>query len=173
MRSFRNTVICVAFAAAMATSSWMSADAQVTKGEMETGGKLGYVSENSSASLTAFYRYSFSSHFRLSPEIGYTFRNNDKDAFTIDINAHMPLGIGSDRVAFYPLAGLNFSSWYKQFSSPEFGTSSKRSNRIGLNLGAGFELRCSSRIKVLIEAKYCLIKSYSSAQIAAGISYII
>lgn len=173
MRSIKNTIIRLVISAAIVIISSAGVSAQVTKGEMEIGGKLGYVSENESASLAAFYRYSFSRHFRISPEIGCTFRNNDKDAFTIDVNAHIPFNFTGERVAFYPLAGLNFSSWTTHFSHPEFGSSSRHRSRFGVNLGAGFELRCSSRIKVMIEAKYCLIKSYSSTQIAAGVCYIL
>lgn len=173
MRSIKNTIIRLVMAAAITIVSGTAANAQIVKGEMEAGGKLGYVSENKSASITAFYHYTFSSHFRLSPEIGYTFRNNDKEAFTFDVNAHVPFSFTGEKVSFYPLAGLNFSSWTTHFSSPEFGSASKHRSRFGVNLGAGFELSCSSRIKLLIEAKYCLIKSYSSAQIAAGVSYVL
>lgn len=173
MRSVKNTIIRMVMAAAMVIVSGTAVSGQVVKGEMEAGGKFGYVSENKSASFTAFYHYSFSPHFRLSPEIGYTFRNNDKEAFTFDVNAHIPFRFTGEKVAFYPLAGLNFSSWTTHFDHPEYGSSSKHRSRFGVNLGAGFELRCSSRIKVLLEAKYCLIKSHSSAQIAAGVSYIL
>lgn len=171
MLMIRSFVRRVAVAAVMMGCVWCAAEAQSVKGGMATGAKVGYVSENSSASLSAFYHISFSQRFRLSTEIGGIIRNHNKEAFTLDLNAHIPFTFTGDNVVFYPLAGLNFSSWGKHFRSPEYGSSSKHYNRLGLNFGAGFELRCSSRIKMLFEAKYCLIKSFSSAQIAAGISY--
>lgn len=171
MRNIRKPIIRIALTVALALTASLSYAAQPLNGEMAAGGKLGYVSENSSVSLSAFYHITFSQYFRLSPEIGYTFRNKNEDAFTLDINAHIPFAFTGDNVSFYPLAGLNFSSWDCRFSHPDYGSSSKRYNRFGLNVGAGFALRCSSRIKMLVEAKYCIIKNLSSAQIAACISY--
>ena len=173
MLRIRNFIRRVAVAAVMMAGVWCAAEAQTVKGSMAVGAKIGYETENSSASPAAFYHISFSQRFRLSTEIGGIIRNHNKEAFTLDVNAHIPFTFTGDNVSFYPVAGLNFSSWGKHFHHPDYGSSSKHYNRLGVNLGAGFELRCSSRIRVLIEAKYCLIKSFSSAQIAAGIGYTI
>ena len=97
------------------------------------------------------------------------------DAFTFDINAHIPFGFTGEKVAFYPLAGLNYSSWNTHFIPQDMiegDDVSSRTSRFGLNMGAGFELRCSATLKLTLEAKYCLIKDYSSAMIAAGISFV-
>lgn len=171
MQILKNIVSKVAVALLLTVSAASAANAQVVKDELSFGGKLGYVSENKSASLGAFFQYAFSSHFRIAPEIGYVFRNNDKQALTVDFNAHVPFNFTGERVAFYPLAGLNFSSWKCHYFTEEFGKDSHSYNRLGLNLGAGFELRCSSKIKMLLEAKYCIMKRFSSAQIAVGVSY--
>lgn len=153
----------------------MPANGQVVKGEKSFGPKIGYISKNKSAMAGLFFQYAFSEHLRVAPEIGYVFRHNDMDAFTIDINAHVPFGFTGEKAAFYPLAGLNYSSWNCHFDREEFERSddvSTRTSRFGMNLGAGFELRCNESLKLTLEAKYCLIKSFSSAQIAAGISFI-
>lgn len=159
----------------MLTVMAVPASGQVVKGEKSFGPKLGYISKNKSAIAGLFFQYAFSEHFRVAPEIGYVFRHNDLDAFTIDVNAHIPFGFTGEKVAFYPLAGLNYSSWNSHFNREAFEDSkdvSTRTNRFGANVGAGFELRCSESLKLSIEAKYCLIKSFSSAQIAAGISFV-
>lgn len=149
--------------------------AQVVKGEKSVGPKLGYVSKNQSALAGLFFQYAFSEHFRIAPEIGYTFRHKSMDAFTFDINAHMPFGFTGEKVAFYPLAGMNFSSWNTHFNREDFAEMddvSTRTSRFGLNVGAGFELRCNQNLKLTLEGKYCLIKKYSSAMISAGISFV-
>lgn len=173
MHDFKNIMARTAIALVMTISAISVANAQVVKDELSFGGKLGYVTENESASLSAFFQYAFSSRFRIAPEIGYIIRNNDKQALTVDFNAHLPLDFTGEQVAFYPLAGLNFSSWECHYLNEKSGKDSHSFNRVGLNLGAGFELRCSSKIKLLIEAKYCIVKNFSSAQIAAGVSYTI
>lgn len=175
MHSIKKSILRVAVAVAMVFSAATFAEAQVVKGEKSVGPKLGYVSKNESASAGLFFQYAFSEHFRIAPEIGYTFRHKDMDAFTFDINAHIPFGFTGEKVAFYPLAGLNYSSWNTHFIPQDMiegDDVSSRTSRFGLNMGAGFELRCSATLKLTLEAKYCLIKDYSSAMIAAGISFV-
>lgn len=157
------------------------ATAQIVRGEKSLGPKLGYVSRNKSASAGLMFQYAFSEHFRVAPEVGYIFRNNDYDAFTFDINAHVPFDFTGDRVTFYPLCGLNYSSWSHHFRIPveeqvttiaDSKDVSSRTARFGLNIGAGFDMRCSESLKLTLEAKYIIIKGYSTTAICAGISYI-
>lgn len=153
----------------------VTATAQVKQGEKSFGPKIGYASKNESATAGLFFQYAVTSHFRLSPEIGYIFRHNDLDAFTIDLNGQFPFGFTGERVAFYPLAGLNYSSWNSHFLTDDIDKIddvSTRVTRLGLNAGAGFELRCNESMKLTLEAKYCLTKHYNSAMISAGISFI-
>lgn len=161
--------------AVIAIASTLSVDAQVVKGEKSFGPRVGYVSKNESASAGLFFQYAFSEHVRVAPEIGYIFRHNNLDAFTFDLNAHFPFGFTGERVAFYPLAGVNYSSWNSHFAADDIediDDVSTRVNRFGLNLGAGFELRCNESMKLSLEAKYGLVKGYTSAYVSAGISFV-
>lgn len=151
------------------------ADAQIVKGEKSLGPKVGYVSKNKTAVAGLAFQYAFTSHFRIAPELGYIFRHNDLDAFAFDINGHVPFNFTGEKVAFYPLAGLNYSSWSHHFDREELMETddvSTRTNRFGLNLGAGFDLRCSETLKLTIEAKYTLMKVYSTTVLTVGISYV-
>lgn len=177
MRNISKTITRLFVAATLAIAFTLPSQAQIVKGEASLGPKIGYVSKNKSAVAGLVFQYSFSDHFRLSPELGYIFRNNDMDAFTFDINAHVPFGFTGDKVAFYPLAGMNYSSWSRHYRGQ--GTDmdntddvSTRTARFGLNLGAGFDLRCSETLKLSIEAKYILMKGYSTAVTTAGIAYV-
>lgn len=154
----------------------MTTQAQITKGEKSFGPKVGYISKNTSAVAGLVFRYSFSDHIRIAPELSYTFKHNDLDAFMFDLNVNIPFGIiGAERVALYPLAGMNYSSWNRHTDKTQQELDddvSTRRNRFGLNLGAGFELKCSETVKLNLEAKYCFIKGYSSTMITLGFGYI-
>lgn len=149
------------------------------KGEKTFGVRTGYVTRNQSADVGLFFQYTFSSHFRLQPSADLVFRHKDRDALTLDLNAQVPIEISRDNFSLYPFAGLNFSSWNRHFSEilPDDPTEtvvkwSKRNNNIGVNLGAGFDLKLSDTMKLSLEAGYTFVKSNSGVRILAGIGYI-
>lgn len=147
--------------------------AQPEAGNKSFGPKLGYVSRNHSAQAGLVFQYAFSKHVRISPELSCVFRNHNQDGLMVDLNMQFPLPAWSSRTELYPLAGLAFNSWADHGVSRDDEVDvTTHVNRLGLNLGAGFALKCTSTMKVNIEAKYTLVKSYSSAFITAGISYI-
>ncbi len=172
----KKSLIIGAVSAAALAFSTPSACAQIQKGEKSFGPKIGYVSHNKSAVAGLVFQYTFSQPLRISPEIGCAFRNNDEDAFLVDLNFHVPFGIvDSEKVAIYPLAGLAFNSWSRHGVKPDEADDvdvTTHTNRFGANLGAGFDLRCSSTLRLNLEAKYTLIKSYSALYLTAGISYV-
>lgn len=144
------------------------------KGDTAFGPKAGYISKNKSALAGLVFQYSFSDHFRLSPEVSYAFRSNDLDAFIIDVNAHVPFSFQGGKAGFYPLAGVTFNSWNVHTPpTPDNDVDvSTHANRWGLNFGAGLELRCGESLKLTLEGRYCLVKDFGNAQVAAGIAYV-
>ncbi len=157
----------------MLLASGIEASAQ--KNEKTLGVRTGYVSRNKSAIAGIYFQYSFSDHFRLAPDAQCVFRNNDKDAFMFDIDAHFPFRFtDTKRLALYPIAGINYSSWneHTQNNAPEDEDVSTRTARFGLNAGAGFELKASPTLKISIEARYSFVKANSTVLISAGIGYI-
>lgn len=163
------------FIAAVCVLTALTSAAQMRRGEKSLGPKIGYVSENKSFLAGLVFQYTFSKHVRIAPEISCAFRNDNRDAFMADLNIHIPFGIDTGKVVLYPLAGLNYSSWAYHYSDEEFQSKkdvTTHDNKLGLNMGAGMELRCSESLKLSLEAKYLLIKSYSHAQISLGIAYM-
>lgn len=143
------------------------------RGEKSFGPKAGFVGRNTSAMAGLVFQYSFSSHVRLSPEAAIIFRHKDLDALTIDLNVHFPMAFADSRAAFYPLVGLNFTSWDKHNINREtLKDVSTHRNRIGANAGLGVELFCTSTLKVSLEAKYTLMKTYPGPTVQAGIAYV-
>lgn len=141
--------------------------------EKTFGVKTGYISRNQSAEAGLFFQYSFTDHFRLAPEVNLAFRNQNKDAFIVDVNCHVPLA-QSGLAEFYPLAGLNYSSWsqhqtfYEQIESKDV---SKRTTRFGLNLGGGMDLKINSTLKLKLEAIYTMVEANSAFRATVGIGY--
>ena len=150
------------------------------RGEKTFGIRTGYVSRNKSADLGLYFQYTFSKYFRLQPAVDLVFRHEDRDAFTVDINGQVPIDFSSDKFSLYPYAGINYSSWNRHHvliseePAPDVFTSeeSSRSNYFGVNLGAGFDLRLSSTLKLSLEAGYTFVKSNSGVRILAGIGYV-
>lgn len=163
------------FIAFFMLAATLGASAQLVRGEKSLGVKIGYASENSAPVAGLTFQYAFSSHLRIAPELGCAFRHHDKDALLVDLNLHVPFGLTEGgKVLLYPLAGLAFNSWNKHRDSiiDQDADVTTHVNRFGVNLGAGFDLRCTETLKLNLEAKYTLVKSYSSAYITAGISYM-
>ena len=153
------------------------------KGEKTFGVRTGYISRNNSMDVGLFFQYNFSDHFRLQPAADIIFRHNDRNAFMVDLNAQVPIDLGGDNFSIYPLAGINFSSWNHHFPAdipmseedfleelvPEW---SERTNRFGVNIGAGFDLKITSTLKISIEGTYTFVKRDSGVRVLAGIGYV-
>lgn len=152
-----------------------SAFAMDHKGEKSVGIRGGYTSKNRSATAGLYFQYSFNKSFRISPNLDYTFRHNGIDAYSINLNCHMPIALRSERIRAYPLAGLNYTSWNQINNADSYSSiddSSTRTSRLGANMGAGIEYYATSTMKLALEAKYLLAKNYSSAIISLSIGYV-
>ncbi|MDE6346061.1 MAG: porin family protein [Muribaculaceae bacterium] len=154
----------------------------VSARENSMGIRVGFNTRNSSPAAGLWFQHEFAPHFRLAPNIDYIFRRNDTDALSINCNGQFPIHFGgSGAFVFYPLAGLNYTSWnYHHNDDPDISDSSSdgngdvtsRKNRFGFNAGAGLEYRVSPTLKLALEAKGTLVKSYSSATVTLSIGYV-
>ena len=150
--------------------------------ENSMGLRAGFNTRNSSPAAGLWFQHEFSPHFRLAPNVDYIFRRDDTDALSINCNAQFPVRFGmTGAFSFYPLAGLNYTSWnYHHNDDPDISDSTadgsgdvtSRKNRFGFNAGAGLECRVTPTLKLALEAKGTLVKSYSSATVTLAIGYI-
>lgn len=134
----------------------------------------GWTSRNESAIAGIFYNYRFTNHFRLGADADIAFRNNNRDALLLDVDAHFPITM-SAKTEFYPLAGVNFSAWSHHIPANDIDNTddvTDRYSHLGLNLGAGFGFRLTSTLKINIQARYSLIEANSGVRITAGIGYV-
>lgn len=149
-----------------------SVAAYAQKGEATFGAQVGYTSTNNSGTAGLFFQYGLTDFLRIAPEVGCVFRHQDEDAFTVDANFHFPIRLGSNSTQFYPLVGVNYSSWTLHDMEPgNTDDVSTRSSKFGLNMGGGFQIKTSPTLKLKLEAKYLLMSHYSTFAISAGIGY--
>lgn len=141
------------------------ANAAAQKGDKTVGILAGYATENQSAIAGLFFQYRCSSLLRLSPDCQFAIKNNNRSAFIFNGNAHFIIKT-SDKINIYPLVGITYQNWKYH----TIGIDNK--GRFGCNVGAGFETMATSTLKLSVEAKYSLIKSFSSGYFFASIGYL-
>lgn len=144
------------------------------KGEKSVGLRGGYTTANKSAVAGLYFQYSFSDHFRIAPDIDYSFRNNGTDAISLNLNAHVPFRFESEKVALYPLAGLNYTSWniHKRIEIEDNDDAKSRIDRLGLNIGGGVEYYVKPTLKLGFEGKYRWTRDYNSGVLNLSIGYV-
>lgn len=147
--------------------------AAVRRGQKSFGPSVGYVSRNRSAYASLNFEYAFSSHVRIAPEVGVIFRNRDLDGLNAGVNVHFPISFSSGMMAVYPLVGLNLTSWGRHGrNEADDKDVTTHTSRMGLNMGAGLELDCTSSLRLRLEGRYSLMEHYPTAFATVGIAYV-
>lgn len=159
----------------MLTALPLCAEAQ-HKGQKSVGLRAGFTTRNTTATAGLYFSYRFSEHFRLAPKIDYAFPHYQTDAFSFDIDFESPFALSSTgKVNFYPIAGLNYSTFSRHLTDAEMEDSddtSQRSNEFGLSLGAGLEYFATPSLRLAVEGKGVLIKKYSGGWFNLSIGYV-
>lgn len=139
------------------------------KAETSVGVSTGYVTHNESMSIGLGLNYSFTSHFRLNPQVDYIFKHKQQDGILFNIDMEMPYGIAGSKANVYPLVGFSYTSWNQHFSEID---TSQRTNKLGLNLGAGVEYMVKPSLKLFLEGRCNLVKHFSTGLFTVGIAYV-
>lgn len=82
-----------------------------------------------------------------------------------DANYILPVSITA---SFYPIGGINYSSWVLDDFSEE---TRKTKQRLGANLGLGFQHDIAYRVRANFELKYQFIRDYSQVLFTAGFGF--
>lgn len=163
---------------AVTASLSITAPAMAERGNKSVGLHAGFTTTHDAPVAGLYFQYRFTGHFRLSPSIDYSFRHNHTDAYALNINADFPFALGNDSpFNIYPLAGVNFTSWNVHYPSARQGEeltddSSTRTNRVGLNVGAGVEYFATPTLKFALEGKYAYIKHFDGGFVTLSIGYV-
>lgn len=170
----KNTLASLGLAVLICSTA-LTASAQ-HKGEKSVGLRGGFTTRNTTATAGLYFSYRFTDHFRLSPKLDYAFPHHDTDAFSFDIDFETPFALSpTNKVNFYPIAGLNYSTFSYHVKPGEDDNSddtSQRKNDFGLSFGAGLEYFPTSSLRLSIEGKGILIKRYSGGWFNVSIGYI-
>lgn len=140
------------------------------KGEKSVGLRGGYTGANRSAVAGVYFQYSFSDKLRIAPDIDYSFRHRGTDAISLNLNLHSPFTLAPG-AAFYPLAGLNYTSW-NIHRTVDIDDAKSRVDRLGFNIGGGVEYYVKTTLKLALEGKYRWTRDYDSAVFTLSIGYI-
>lgn len=158
----------------------LPADALAWRGEKSVGLRGGFTSKNTTATAGLYFSYRFSEHFRFAPKFDYAFQHHGTDAFAFNFDTEYPIALdkGEGKVNFYPIAGLNYSTFTSHTAVEDIETrtddsddSSQRTNHFGLNLGAGIEYFATPTLRLSLESKCLLIKQFTGAWLTVGIGY--
>ena len=132
--------------AALLSISFLPASVMASEHEKTAGLLGGYTTRNSTAVAGIYFSYRFAPYYRVQPSIEYYFRKDGVDGFSFNIDNQFPIAIGAQkRCNFYPLAGFSYSTYSRFLSLAENKSTntgedtSRRTNRLGLNAGAGME----------------------------------
>ena len=157
--------------------SLMPISTMAQKGQTSVGLRGGFTTRNTTASAGLYLSYRFSEHFRMSPKIDYAFRHNGTDAFSFNFDTEMPIALNAEKnVNFYPIAGLNYSTFSTHFQITDNDESvmgiSERTNHFGLNLGAGIEYFATPTLRLALESKCLLMKQFTGGWFNISIGYV-
>lgn len=145
------------------------------KGEKSMGLRAGYTTRNNTATAGLYFSYRFTEHFRISPKIDYAFRHNETDAFSFNFDTEYPIALNpTGKVNFYPIAGLNYSTFSTHATTTDNEDSddaSIRENHFGLNVGAGIEYFATPTLRLAFESKCQFIKQYTGGWFTVSIGY--
>lgn len=155
--------------------------AQTWRGQKSVGLRGGFTTRNTTAMAGLYFSYRFSDHFRFAPKVDYAFRHKGIDAFSFNFDTEMPIALDGmvGKVNFYPIAGLNYSTFTSHNPSGDIRNlsedsddASQRTSRFGLNFGAGIEYFATPTLRLAFESKCLLMKQYSGGWFNASIGYV-
>ncbi|MDO4948832.1 MAG: outer membrane beta-barrel protein [Bacteroidales bacterium] len=129
--------------------------------EQVVGWNLNYSTKNQNFGVGVKYRFYVADYFRLEPSADYFFENKDVSNWDVNCNLHF-LFRAKDDFYLYPLVGASFAA---------FSVGPNDLNRLGLNLGGGFDWEFDRNWVATIELKYQCLKDFGQAVFSAGVAY--
>ncbi|MCM1291501.1 MAG: porin family protein [Prevotella sp.] len=162
MKRFPLKVVVLALSIAVSTVIF-SPKAFAQKGEKTLGVMAGYSGYNDGAFTSIYFQYTFAKHVRISPELGYVFKNKEKSAFEVGVDINFPFRL-SKGIEIYPLTGLTINDWRYQGNG--------HLTRFGADFGGGLDFYLTSYLKLNVQGKYSLMKDTDGVFVGLGIGYV-
>ncbi len=150
---------------------------QPLNAQTKIGAGLAFGTEISNIGITAKAQHGFTEVWEGAGSFTYYLTGEDApgvdlNLWTLNFDAHYILS-STDNFNFYPLAGLNIAGVTVDFDTgfPGFD-GSNTSTEVGLNIGAGGELKFSESLSGVAELKYVL-GDFDQLVINAGVLFAI
>lgn len=140
-----------------------AATANAQKGEKALGVMGGFSTYNNGGFVNLNFQYGIANHVTIAPDLGYSFRNDGKSAFLLDVDVRFPFKV-TNGFSLYPLVGFTFNNWSYQGGG--------NASRAGANFGAGFDFYMTSNLKLSLMGKYSVMNDTSGGFFGLGIGYL-
>lgn len=150
-------------AAALLSLLLPATTANAQKGEKALGVMGGFSTYNNGGFVNVNFQYGIANHVTLAPDLGYSFRNDGKSAFLLDVDVRFPFTV-TKGFAIYPLVGFTFNNWNYQGGG--------NASRAGANFGAGFDFYLTSNLKLSLMGKYSVMNDTSGGFFGLGVGYL-
>jgi len=159
----------------------LTVEAQV-KGDKAVGANLVFTSPRGAVDILgagAMFRYNLSNFFRIGSTFNYGFEKNFEKRWDLNINCHFLIPLNS-RIKIYPLSGMGILIFNADYpiQTDEWGYmygGKKTSTYLGINWGAGFDYKISSKLTFNAEWDFKMEATLNDAltysYIMAGIAY--
>lgn len=133
------------------------------KGESAVGVQILYASWTPNIGIGARYQYCVIDNVRAELMFDYFIKNKGYSMWDINLNAHYVWNIG-EHFRLYPLAGVCFASWKDHVLNDT-------DPRIGLNVGAGLQVRVKENFWLGAEAKLQEMRTYHQGVVNLNATY--
>lgn len=141
------------------------------EGTLGLGVHTGYAKEINSLGGGFHAHYYYTNNLRFAPSYTHYIPTKSREMWEIDADAHYLLPLNWE-FSFYPIGGLHFSKWkFNAENNREFEQFDWKKNRIGLNLGVGFQYDFRYKTRANLEIKYQSIKDFSQLSLMIGVGF--
>ncbi len=161
MNNMKKTLLVISFILLFASPKLFAQ----FEGTVGFGVHTGYGAEINSLGVGAHIHYYRTNNLRFVPSYTYFIERKNERMWMVDADAHYILPV-SITASLYPIAGLHYSHWTFNEAPDQV-----RKNRLGLNLGLGFQHDISYRVRANIDMKYQMIRDYSQLVLMAGFGF--
>lgn len=139
-------------------------------GTLGLGFHAGYANKFNSPAAGVHLHYYHTNTLRYAPSVTFYYPRKSTNIWEIDFDAHFIVPLNWE-FSFYPLIGANYSNLKYDPSDKLDEYTDWRKNRVGLNLGVGFQYDIAYRVRSSLELKYQVIKDYSQMNLMFGIGF--
>lgn len=142
------------------------------EGTIGFGAHTGYAAQYKSLGAGFHMHYYHKNKLRYAPALTFYYPRKSTYIWEIDFDAHFMMPLNPE-FSFYPLLGANYANikYKPSAKSDGYGSDDWRKDRVGLNLGVGFQYDIAYRVRTTIEMKYQVIRDYSQMNLMLGFGF--